>query len=112
MLMNMYEKYSSNFSGTIIRDHKEYWKKWIKTESKNNAYLLEDESDIQGGSFIKGYIIVNIEENNWQVKDFCVEEYEFSLNRGKNVFNQLIYFIMKEKIQHNIKIIYPSTLFS
>jgi len=107
----------AHLNGPFVRLDKAYWQQWIKTETaapNNHVYVLSNVNSFAPVA----YITIGPKKRDdtaLVVKDFCVNQSEFSKDRGQQSFQMLVSRILNSSIsnlQPNPQfLIYPAALF-
>jgi predicted N-acetyltransferase YhbS len=82
-LASLHDAYSRRFNGAFVRDHPDYWRDWVRTESPHAWVAVQDD-------LISGYISISNHDDRLFVKEFLASDDTFALDRGKRVFEALI----------------------
>lgn len=64
-LMRLHAEHMSRWNGPIVRDHREYWDKWVRQETKT-LYMVED------ADHLVGYISCDVSPELLTVREFAV----------------------------------------
>lgn len=102
-LARLYDAYSRRFNGVFVRDHPDYWRDWVRTESPNTWVAEQD-------GVIEGYISISNGDGRLQVREFAVTSELFARDRGERVFNALVRYIIKAGGADNYEVVYPAPI--
>lgn len=109
-LVSMQQEYASQFNRTFFRNEV-YWKNWIKNELNQRCYLLHYKNQVSG------FMSIGPDKRNCLkliVKDFFVNQEFFSKDRGKEAFEYLLSYHIKnlansseiQQIKREVHILY------
>ncbi len=102
-IAEIYDWYARKFNGTFVRDKMTYWTQWVRTES-SNTWVAKRNGNIEG------YISVVRRDNELSVEEFIASEAAFAMDKGKQLFKNMISHIISELDAKSLAVVYPAPI--